>query len=740
MINEIRQDPLAKLNDEHRDPPSAKPLAAGKPLDISLSAKSLEIIPGEQMARLEVKVVNQGDRRASFQVDVLAAGGEATAAPAWYDLSPAVSSLKPPGDITYFQIAILDTPIPGFFGWVSLTVHVSSLELKAEERQVLRLHVKLPEGAIPLKLEALAPVVRAKPCSTVKLPVRIFNLAHVSVGALVSCQGLPEDWAPQGFEQAIDLLPQQWTQTTFEVGVPPPSKAIARPLMLTFQAEVPGSPAASAEGRLDILPTGRLAFRPPQPARQFLPRIWPWQKPEQQRFAVYQLTFENASNLETTATVELECDDAPRDLEWQKITPPEPWWPGTEQVQELQLRARRHWFGRPRTYELEARARLSDKRLGTTVPETRSLQLEVAPIVPLWLALLSSAGLLWLAWLLSWLNPANPLFGHRAAVNSVQFDGLGQTVVSGSNDQTAILWEGIGFFQPLKNQEIGTVAQADKAIRVVRYRPFDNDMLALGLENGEIQLWDLQWDERRFSLLAPGQKDDRVLDLLFSRDSQILFSSHGSGAVVRWSLLPNTVAMGDSRLQQTEQFDFAAYTLAAVGPDQNHVAVAGRYNRLELWSWQTNRQLAVTYPSGGQDDYITSLATTEDRPYWLAIADNQGRITLLDVQTCLSGATQCQTLDTWQANPDGEAVRAIALTREGCYLTSVGDDGKVMLWPLVNGRRYGRFASGQTVAQITSPLNSVDVVVKSNRLWIASGADDSRVRLHRPRLPDTTCR
>ena len=740
MSNEIQQGTLAKLDDERLDSPSSPALTAGKPLDISLSAKSLEIVPGEQMAHLEVKVVNHGDRRASFQVEVLAAGGEATAAPSWYDLSPEVSSLKPPGDTTYFQIAILDTPIPGFFGWVSLTVRVSSLELKAEERQVLRLHVKLPEGAIPLKLEVLTPVVRTKPYSTVKLPVRIFNLAHVSVGALVRCLGLPEDWTSQGFEQAIDLLPQQWTQTEFEVFVPPPSNAIAQPWTLTFQAKVPGSPAASAEGRFDILPTGRLVFRPPQPTRQLLPRIWPWQKPEQRRFAIYQLIFENASNLETTVTVELECNDAPRVLEWQQVTPPEPLCPGTEQIQELQLRTQRHWFGRIRTYELQAHTTLSDKRLGTTVPETRSLQLDVAPVVPLWLALLSGAGVLWLAWLFSWLNPANPLFGHRAAVNSVRFDGLGQTVVSGSNDQTAILWESQGFFQPLQNQEIGTVAQANKAIRVVRHRPFDNDMLAVGLENGEIQLWDLQWGYRPFSLLAPGQKDDRVLDLLFSRDSHILFSSHGSGAVVRWSLLPNAVERGGSRLQQTEKFNFAAYSLAAVGPDQNEIAVAGRYNRLELWSWKTNRQLPVTYPPGGQDDYITSLATAEAQPYWLAIADNQGRISLLDMQTCLVGATQCQTLDAWQANPDGEAVREIALTDEGCYLTSVGDDGKVMLWPLVNGRRHGRFASGQIIAQISSQLNSVDVVVKSNRLWIASGADDSRIRLHRPRLPQATCR
>jgi WD-40 repeat-containing protein len=38
---------------------------------------------------------------------------------------------------------------------------------------------------------------------------------------------------------------------------------------------------------------------------------------------------------------------------------------------------------------------------------------------------------------------------------------------------------------------MGVVAQGQKAMRVVRFRPVNNDMAAIGLENGEIQLWDL---------------------------------------------------------------------------------------------------------------------------------------------------------------------------------------------------------------------------------------------------------
>ncbi|MEM9120163.1 MAG: hypothetical protein AAGD09_20095 [Cyanobacteria bacterium P01_F01_bin.56] len=735
MTNKTLQDVWDKLDDEK----TAAPALAGKALEAQLSDKSLELVPGEAPAYLEVKVTNRSDRLASFQLEVLAAGSDPLASNHWYTLAPQVSSTKPPGDTTVFQITLTDTPIAGFFGWVSLTVRVFSLELKAEERQVLRLKVSPPEGAVPLKLELLTPILRSRPGRSVRMPVRVYNLAQLTVGALIRCEGLPATWFAQDVEQAIELLPQQWTTAEFLVTLPSLAEALARPLPFIVQAEVPGSAPAIVEGRLDIMPVGRLAFRPPEPGRNILPRQWPWQKANEPPPATYQLIFENASNLDPRVVIALDSETAEA-LEW-TITPPEaPLLPGTEQVKTLAVRSRRPWLGLPRAHRLEAQAQLSDERVGKTVPESRTLTLEVAPVIPLWLAVLGGLGLLWLLWLLSWLNPASPLFGHRGPVNSVQFDGLGETLISGSNDQTARLWQRSGFVHLLKNPGLGRVAQADKAIRVTRYRPRDNDRLAIGLENGELQLWDLLQDEQTLSLVAPDQRDDRVLDLLFSPDAQTLFSSHGSGAVLRWSLAPESILQAENRLLQTEIFPFAVYALAGIGPDQAVLAIAGRYNSLEMWNWRTGRRNPIIYPEGGQDDYIMSLATAETQPYWLAVADNQGQITLYDLRECISGAEVCRVMDSWAANADGEAVRSIALTRRGCYLASVGDDGDVKLWPLSQGRRHGRYAAGETLASLPTQLNSVDIRVRQNRLWVVSGADDTRVRVHRTRLPETDCR
>ena len=737
MTNKILRDVWEKLDDEWALPSSGS--TAEKALDVKLSAKELTLVPGTSSAALEVSVTNCSDRHASFQLELMAAGNDPTTSARWYDLSPDISSLKPPGDMTCFQVVITDTPILGFFGWVSLTVRVFSLELKAEERQVLRLKVSPPEEIVPIKLELLTPIMRHRPGRTFRIPVRAYSLAQQTVGALLRCDGLPIDWFLDDAEQALDLVPQQWTKTEFIVTLPSPAEALARPLPIVIQAEIAGNPPAITEGRLDIMPVGRLAFRPPNPVRELLPRQWLWQRRQPPRPATYQLTLENASNLEPRVTLALESETA-EDLQWSIEPEAVPLLPGSEQTRTLSVRSRRPWFGLTRTHRLEARPLLSDTRLGKTVPESRTLQLDIAPVIPLWLALLGGLGIVWLLWQLSWLNSGSPLFGHKAAVNSVQFDGLGETIVSGSNDQTARLWQRRGFINPFRNPGLGKIAQDDKAMRVVRYRPRHNDRLAVGLENGQIQLWDLLKNEQALSLVAPEQQDDRVLGLLFAPDAQTMFSSHGSGAVLHWSLAPEAVLQGKARLLKTETFDFAAYSLAGLGPDQAILAVGGRYNRLELWNWSIGRRRPLIYPSGGKDDYITSLATAEAQPYWLAVADNQGQITIFDTRDCLPGNESCRVMDSWLANADGEAVRAIALTRQGCYLASVGDDGNVRLWPLSKGGRHGRYAAGEVLASLPTKLNSVDIRVRQNRLWIVSGADDTRVRIHRTRLPETDCR
>jgi WD40 repeat protein len=315
--------------------------------------------------------------------------------------------------------------------------------------------------------------------------------------------------------------------------------------------------------------------------------------------------------------------------------------------------------------------------------------------------------------------------------------------MSGSNDQTIAEWKVTNFFNDLHNQFIVKIGNTKKAVRVLRYRPVDNNMIAAGLENGEIQLWGLTEETGLIDTFSIN-KDDRVFALEFSQDSQTLFSGHGSGLVVQWdaSLQRDQMTKGSDRLLKKKQFDFAVYDLSFVGKDNRHLAVVGRYNQFLIWNLDQNKTLKVPYPTGGQDDYILSVDVAEIAPNILATGDNQGNITIWNMKNCLDSSGECEVIDRWQGSKMGEAVRSVSFSNNGCYLASGGDDGKVILWALTSeGKRPLTMPDGSSIennlgikqevshSYHQKKINSVDVKIVGKNILIASGGDDDQVRI-----------
>ncbi|MGK7916337.1 MAG: WD40 repeat domain-containing protein, partial [Prochloraceae cyanobacterium] len=246
---------------------------------------------------------------------------------------------------------------------------------------------------------------------------------------------------------------------------------------------------------------------------------------------------------------------------------------------------------------------------------------------------------------------------------------------------------------------------------------------------------------------------DRVLALEFSQDSRYLFSGHGSGRVIQWKVDYNRKNWSNTCNQQAvvrqKKFGFAVYALKFVGEDQrklaitggddedgffsSKLAVTGRYNQLlVLNSLEDKTPLKFRYPLGGQQKYIQSLDTAEFRPDLLVSADNQGRISLWDLQKCLVNQP-CQPVEQWLEGHKGEGVRSVALSADGCYLVSGGDDGRVMLWSL---NSQGKLADPQKHGEEIhsneqQQVNSVDLKINlqwglienQEKILIASGWD-----------------
>ena len=692
--------------------------------------KELTFKPGSYPAIFEVNAVNYSEKFASFQVEVLAAGTDENLIPNWYRISPDICTKKPPGDSTQFIVEILDTPLPGFVGQINLTVRVFSIELQEETRQLLRLTVQEGTGGVPLKLTLPLQEFQAYPQQQIKIPVQLYNPSSQPGTAALKLTGINPAWIVEE-QQLLHIPSRVKVDTAFLCQIPDISQANSQVYPFTIVATLTGGLSSQIGGNLSVLPRGIVEFRCSTKERRI---------PNKRRYfwrsdpVTFQLEFENRSNVNPTCKIDvqseekIEYDFTPEQLDLKS---------GETDIIFLVTRVKRPWFGRVRKLLIEVAAELSDGRLSGTSPQNQTLQLKVLPLIPTWLIFGGSFLLLCLLWWLSWLNPENPFFGHKEPVNSVQFDGLARSVISGSSDQTTADWRVDGFFNPLINQFRGKIGNSKKSVRVVRYRPVNNNIMAAGLENGEIQLWWLTGSEQLIDIFS-NQKDDRVFALEFTQDSQSLFSGHGSGFVLQWdtSFQRGEMAKGRDRLVNQKKFDFAVYAVVLVGKGNNNLAVAGRYNQFLVWNIDSNKTFNVPYPSGGQDDYILSVDIAEIAPYILATGDNQGNITVWNMRACLEGSGECEMIDRWQAGEGGEAVRSVSLSENGCYLVSGGDDGKVTLWALTSaGKRAISFDDGRVVQQVVNrsdrrkKVNSVQVKIVGKNLLVVSGSDDTQVRV-----------
>ena len=687
----------------------------------AITPTELNFVPDGPPAILEVKVVNRSTQFATFQVELSAPGAEDNHS--WYHLSPNIAHKQPPGDTSYFRVIITDSPIPQFTGTVNLTVRAFSVELgtAGESRGIVRLQIDETDRP-PLELLLSPNYYSVQPLEQIEMPLQICNQQMATTEISVEVSGLSDSWISE-VPNSVSLLSGESKELI--VRIQPPHDAAAREHALSIQVKGDNNAAAIAYADVKVLPSGIVDFscEPLSPKRS---RFRWFQR------SLYQLQFNNNSNIHQSLSVSVSGDGTAHST-IQIIPDAVTIAPYETTLGRLDIYPVRPWIGKRRQlpFVVEAIAHPSQQ---IVTPAHHSLSVEVTPRLTLWMQSALGLFFLYLLWWASWLNPSSPFFGHQAAVNLVQFNGTAEQLISAADDQLAIRWRASSFFRPFSNHQMGVIDRAEKSIRVARYRPVDNNWVAVGLENGEIHLNDLL-SENRSSRSLIYEKDDRVLDLAFSNDARSLFSGHGSGWVLRWQLpyeqAPSDLIESNSSYsipQNQTQMDFAVYSLALI--NENTLAAAGRYNKLQLWNWQSEQQWSLDYPyDGSKDDYITSLAIAAYRPHLLATADNQGHIIVWNLAGCLDTGDRCEIVDEWIVQ---SPVRSISLSDNGCYLASASAAGEATLWPLTQrGSRTVENREGDVVTKSTQGLNSIDIKLARGQLFVASGGEDSRVRLKR---------
>ena len=568
---------------------------------------------GTHTEPLEVTVKNLSDRFATFALELSASGLDRQTAPDWYNLTPDISAKIPVGDQTHFQVNILDAPpIPGgFSGKMNLKVNVTCLELGEEDRQLVNLVVG-GSGVLPPTLQTPTTNFQAFPGDLVEIPLEIYNPNRNTANIRVAIKGLPDEWITNGCERRLQVSSRSRVHALFICQPPHPNQVVSQVYPFEIEMGLIGAPRVCQPGSLEILPTGQIDFTcaaAEAEAETEAEAEAEAETPADAASTHYTVKFNNNSNVDQSVALTLtRIDRTWHERFWAFLRrrPPQPA-PTTEHVLRLSpaqvfLKAgdiakmaltvapRSPWLGWRRRQQFRLRPQLQQTDVQ---PPAHTLELIAPPKIPFWAQCLGLACLGLAAITESYWGD-----GHGKPVNSVQFDGQGNAIISAADDQKIHRWQSVN-----RLREVDTLKASDKVVRVVRYRPRNNNLLAAGLENGEIQLWDFLAQPSPQATLV-FQKDDRVFDLRFSRDSQSLFSAHGSGRVLRWAIGDIADQQTQQIPKQTQQFGFAIQAIALVGQSANILAVGGRFNQLALWNFEQGWSRPINDLSGEPVPYI----------------------------------------------------------------------------------------------------------------------------------------
>jgi WD40 repeat protein len=263
------------------------------------------------------------------------------------------------------------------------------------------------------------------------------------------------------------------------------------------------------------------------------------------------------------------------------------------------------------------------------------------------------------------LNP--PLTGHTSEVTSLAFSPDGQTLVSGSFDQTIILWD-VATRQPLGQPLTGHKG----SVWSVAFSP-DGETLATAGEDKTIILWDI----------ATGQPLDfplvghtaPVYSIAFSPDGQTLTSAGRDRSIILWDV-PNRQPLGPPLLGHRGSVRNVAFSPTDGG---RTLISSGDDDTVIIWNVST-----LLNPDPNQNEGTGSVAS---HPIWQP----------------LSGHTD----DVW----------SVVFSPDGNQIASGSDDGTIVLWDvdpvgLVKARLVGHQAP--VVSLAFSTLDDVQLLASGS--------------------------
>ncbi|MBD2568630.1 protein kinase domain-containing protein [Anabaena lutea] len=241
--------------------------------------------------------------------------------------------------------------------------------------------------------------------------------------------------------------------------------------------------------------------------------------------------------------------------------------------------------------------------------------------------------------------------GHSSAVSSLAYSPDGQTLASGSYDHTIKLWN------VTTGKLLQTLPGHSQSIRSVAFSP-DGQTLASGSADETIKLWDVTTG--KLLQTFPGHSDS-VNSVVFSPDGQTLASGSGDNTIKLWDV-------ATERNICTFQA-FNAVNSVVFSPDGKTLATGNDDKNIKLWDMSIRTQI---HTFQGHSDWVYSVAFSPDGQT-LASGSADNTIKLWDV-------TKGKLLQTLTGH--SEWVYSVAYSPDGQTLASGSGDNTIMIWPI----------------------------------------------------------